>query len=386
MDSLMTYRKTNLKLYYMNRFNFIPFIFLVFLCLCSCNQETKENAEATATVKELPPDKQAEVTIAPLVYTDFEHELVSNGKISARTVAEVRFQTSEVIAGVFVRNGDRVHRGDRLAALDTLRLHNKLSQAKDVLERSRLEMQDVLIGQGFRLDNPDAVPEEVMQLARIKSGFNTARTNWDMATYDLERATLTAPIGGVVANLFAKPHTLSSSSDVFCHIIDTRSLEVSFTVLENELGLIRNGDRVTVSPFSLPEVSVEGKVSEINPWVDKNGMVQIKASVAYHPRLVEGMNARVSIFQLLGKQWVVPKSAVVLRTGRQVLFTLENGKAIWHYVQTGLENAGNYTITGETLKERDQVIVSGNINLAHESPVTVIADVKEPGQTEETEQ
>ena len=80
MDSLMTYRKTNLKLYYMNRFNFIPFIFLVFLCLCSCNQETKENAEATATVKELPPDKQAEVTIAPLVYTDFEHELVSNGK------------------------------------------------------------------------------------------------------------------------------------------------------------------------------------------------------------------------------------------------------------------------------------------------------------------
>jgi len=94
----------------------------------------------------------------------------------------------------------------------------------------------------------------------------------------------------------------------------------------------------------------------------------------------------VSIFQLLGKQWVVPKSAVVLRTGRQVLFTLENGKAIWHYVQTGLENAGNYTITGETLKEGDQVIVSGNINLAHESPVTVIADVKEPGQTEETEQ
>lgn len=367
-----------------NRFNYIPFIFLVVFCLCSCNQEKKENAEAT--VRELSPDKQIEVTVAPLVYADFEHELVSNGKISARTVAEVRFQTSEVIAGVFVRNGDRVAKGDRLAVLDTFRLQNKLSQAKDVLERSRLEMQDVLIGQGFRLDNPDAVPEEVMRLAQIKSGFNTAQTNWSMVTYDLERATLTAPVDGVVANLFAKPHTLSSSSEVFCHIIDTRSLEVSFTVLENELGLIRNGDRVTVSPFSLPGVSVEGQVSEINPWVDKNGMVQVKASVAYHPRLVEGMNARVNIFRSAGKQWVVPKSAVVLRTGKQVVFTLADGKAIWHYVQTGLENAGNYTITGETLKEGDRVIVSGNINLAHESPVTVIADTEEPEEPEGPEQ
>jgi len=84
------------------------------------------------------------------------------------------------------------------------------------------------------------------------------------------------------------------------------------------------------------------------------------------------MNVRVSIFRSLGKQWVVPKSAVVLRTGKEVVFTLEDGKAIWNYVQTGLENANSYTITSETLKEGDEVIISGNINLAHESSVVTI--------------
>ena len=135
---------------------------------------------------------------------------------------------------------------------------------------------------------------------------------------------------------------------------------------------IRTGDKVSVTPFSMPDVSVQGRVTEINPWVNENGMVNIKASISYHNRLVEGMNVRVSAFRTAGKQWVVPKSAVVLRTGKQVVFTIVDGRAIWNYVDTGLENATQYTITGETLKDGDQIITTGNINLAHESPIKVI--------------
>ena len=346
----------------------IPILFFAFCTGCKTDNKTAEESR----IQELLPDRPAEVTVMKLETKDFEHELVSNGKVSARSVAEVKFQTTEVISEVFVRNGDRVKKGQRLAALDTRSLDNRLNQTKDALDRSRLELQDVLIGQGFKLDGLAEVPEEITELARVKSGYNSAHTQHMMAEYDREQATLISPIDGVVANLFAKPNTLSSPSEVFCHIIDTRTLEVEFTVLENELGLIKVGDRVTVSPFSMPDVTVEGRVAEINPWVNENGMVHVKSSVNYNPRLVEGMNARVSIFRLAGNQWVVPKSSVVLRTGRQVIFTLEEGKAIWNYVETGLENATDYTVTSESLKEGDLLIISGNINLAHESPVIVI--------------
>ncbi len=342
------------------------------LIFTSCKADKKKKPDET--VQQLLPDAPAEVTAIRLRTVDFEHELVSNGKISARTVAELKFQTSETIAQIFVKNGSRVSQGQRIAVLDTYSINNRLEQAKDALDRSRLEMQDVLIGQGYKLDSLDAVPAEVMELARVKSGFNSAQTQFNMAKYDLQRATLTAPIGGVIANLFAKPHTISSPGEVFCNIIDTRSLEVQFTVLENELGFIHIGDNMKIVPFSMPELEVTGRVSEINPWVNENGMVQIKAAVNYHARLVEGMNVRVSTFRSAGKQWVVPKTAVVLRTGKQVVFTVVDGKAIWNYVQTGLENATEYTITSETLKEGDQIIISGNINLAHESPVKVVED------------
>jgi RND family efflux transporter MFP subunit len=215
-----------------------------------------------------------------------------------------------------------------------------------------------------------------MQLARIRSGFNTAQINYNAARHELERATLTAPISGVVANLFTNPLSLSRAGEVFLNIIDTQNLEVSFTVLEGELGYIEVGNNVRITPFAIPDLSVEGRISEINPWIDQNGMVQVKASVAHHPRLVKGMNVRVSAFRSAGEQWVVPKSAVVLRTGRQVVFTAdidpiaERSRSIWHYVETGLENATQFTITSSTLREGDQIIVSGNINLAHESPIT----------------
>lgn len=351
------------------------FILIVILALNSaCNTHKKDSTEGS--VQELLPDKPAEVTTMTLVEVDFEHELVSNGKISSQNVAELKFLTSEVISAIYVKNGDHVDKGQKIAILDTYSLTNAVNQAKDALDRSKLEYQDVLIGQGYRLDNPEAVPEDVEELAKVKSGFNTAQTNYDMAIYNLEQATLTAPISGVIANMFSKPNTLSSPSNIFCNIIDTRSQEVTFTVLENELGMIRKGDKIKITPFSMTDVTMDGRVSEINPWVDKNGMVQVKATVGYHPRMIEGMNVRVSIFRSLGKQWVVPKSAVVLRTGKQVVFTLQEGKAIWNYVQTGLENATSYTITGETLKEGISIVTSGNINLAHESPVVVIGDAK----------
>ena len=134
---------------------------------------------------------------------------------------------------------------------------------------------------------------------------------------------------------------------------------------------------IQVTPFALNDTKAEGRITEINPLVDENGMVQVKAAVTDKGKLFEGMNVRVSIHRSLGKQLVVPKSAVVLRSGKQVVFKLDSTrtKASWVYVHTGLENADSYTITsseGDGLKEDDFVITSGNINLAHEAPVTII--------------
>ncbi len=349
------------------------FLLGLLLFIIACSSEKSKDNQMEETVETVLPDISNEVTVMPLHSTEFSHELISNGKLSARKFVDLRFETVETIATIYVKNGDRVVKGQKLAELAAFRLNNKTAQAKDALEKAKLELQDVLIGQGFAIEDSARVPTGTMQLVRTKSGYDQALTQYELALYEEQHAILTAPFDGIVANLFSKQFNTSSTSDIFCTIIDPRSLEASFTVLESELPLIKTGDKVTVSPFAMPDIKTEGRISEINPQVNANGMVQVKATVTNTSKLFEGMNVRVSIQRSVGKQLVVPKEALVLRSGRQVIFTLVDGKAYWNYVQTGLENAGQYTVT-EGLKEGDIVIISGNINLAHEATVSVVIE------------
>ncbi|MDE5709796.1 efflux RND transporter periplasmic adaptor subunit [Bacteroides sp.] len=336
---------------------------------CSDAGKDKEAEEGVATVL---PSENNEVTVTVLKRGVFEHELVSNGKVTAGAMADLRFETAGVVAQIYVKNGDFVRKGQKLAELDKFRLKNKTAQAKDALEKAELELQDVLIGQGYPVGDVSKVPADIMRLARVKSGYDQSRSQYELAEYEEEHATLVAPFDGVVANLFSKPFNEASTSEAFCTVVGTQGMEVDFTVLESELPLIKNGDRVIVTPYSDAGAKQEGRITQINPLVDEKGMVKVKAAVGGKGKLFSGMNVRVNVHRSLEGQLVIPKSAVVLRSGKQVVFTLKDGKAQWNYVQTGLENADSYSMADDALKEGDTVIVTGNVNLAHEAPVKTI--------------
>ena len=317
------------------------------------------------------PEATNEVRAMLLEYTDFEHELISNGTVSAVRKADLRFETSGAIAAIYVSNGDKVAQGQKIAELEKFRLENSLAQARDNLERARMELYDVLILQGYPPGDTANVPPKAMQTARIRSNFDQYQNQYRLAAYLLEKAALYAPFDGVVANLTAKEFNLTDNSVAFCNVIDMRRPEAVFMALESELQVLAKGDKVTVYPFSTSDYFCDGRISEINPSVDRSGMVRVKAMLDNaENRLYDGMNVRIHIRRTLGRSLVIPKSALVVRNNKKVVFTLKNRKAHWVYVQTGMENSRGYIVT-EGLAAGDSVIYEGNINLAHESPVVV---------------
>lgn len=338
---------------------------LSFLCACSPEKESAPVIlkKSTASIQD--------VGTVTLSESRFQHELISNGKVATKNIAETRFSSSADISKIYVHNGLRVKKGEPLAILDNYLLKQMHVQAKNALDRAQLDYQDVLIGQGYKINQIASVPPEIQQLARIKSGLNNAQVQWEIADHNLRNATLLSPINGVVANLTAKANTLSNPSAVFCNIIDQNSLEIVFNILESELSLIKVDDKIKVEPYALNSRSIAGRISEVNPWINEKGMIQVKGVVDGESGLLEGMNVRVHIFRALDHLWVVPKQAVVMRTGKQVVFTADKGKANWHCVKTGLENSTQYSITSETLKGGDLVIIEGNAGLSHGAPIKV---------------
>ena len=119
--------------------------------------------------------------------------------------------------------------------------------------------------------------------------------------------------------------------------------------------------------------SITGTITEINPTVEASGMIKVRAAFKNSTGLIEGMNVKILIRKPETNRLVVPKEALVMRQGRDVIFIRQDSLAIWRYVTIEFENSTSLSII-DGLEAGDEVIVKGNINLSHETVVK--ADVR----------
>ncbi len=343
------------------------FIILCLALLVSCQSEDSKEEQANKMPTETARNP---VDTMLLNRSAFEKELISNGKLEAFRQARLRFRVSEVLEKVYVKNGDKVQKGQVLASLNNDNLESALEKARLQLEKANIEFQDLLIGQGYDPKDTSRVPDQFLRIARVKSGLAEAQIELERALKDYENRKLYAPFTGVVANIEKNAYDPVGSNEDFCRLINDAQFQVRFSVMESELDEIAPGKELTVYPLS--GGSYRGTIREINPVVDENGLVTVRGLVSNSDgKLMEGMNVNLHIRNKIPDQLVIPKSALVLRQNRQVVFTLEQDSvAIWNYVQSSHENSSSYAIS-EGLKEGDRVITRGNINLAHESIVYV---------------
>ena len=309
------------------------------------------------------------VEVACAKMQPFYHEIVSNGKISADRYADVYWNVEGTIAKINVLNGKQVSKNEVLATLDAAKLKNSFESATASLEQSRLSMQDVIIGQGYNPQS-DSVPESVQKLAQVKSGFLQSQANYNSAKYDYESSALKAPIAGVVANLTDRENNPANRGKPFCRIIDQNSLCVEFSILESEISLVKIGEKVEITVFSIPDKTWAGQITEINPFVENSGMIKVKAKILQCAGLYEGMNISLKIRKDIGNMLAVPKTSVVFRSGKAVVFTSKDGYAHWNYVETSVENSEMIAIKSG-IREGDSVIYSGNTFLADRTVINV---------------
>ena len=81
----------------------VPVFYLTGLMLIvSCNKKEKES-DLESGVSTVLPEATNEVSVIRLEYTDFCHELIANGVVSAQHKVDLRFQTLENVAHSSVR-------------------------------------------------------------------------------------------------------------------------------------------------------------------------------------------------------------------------------------------------------------------------------------------
>lgn len=361
----------------MNRTAFGLSVAIILLTVISCgnNSGSKESGPDGAAKLQYAPEENR-VEVMELKKVPFRKQLISNGRLHAISRAELSFRTNGVVSEVNYGEGTRVAKGAVISAIESESQRLAYESSKIALAKAEYDLYDLLAGLGYDAKDTLSVSKEVLSMAKMRSGYDVAINSLQKSRLDLEGCKVVAPFAGKVTNLKAQKYS-QTPSDPACVIIDDSRMEVEFSVLESEYSFLAKGLDVKIIPYADMTISVSGKIKSINPSVDDKGKIKVTAEVRNDGRLIDGMNVKVVVEKEITDQLVVPKSAVVIRDNLEVLFTYKDGRAQWTYVYVVMSNSENHSVIaneerGAILNEGDQIIISGNLNLADGSSVTVL--------------
>lgn len=342
--------------------------------LASCTASTADTIKEV-NIQAPSTERVTIVTTAPAKLQDFEYLIRTNGKIRSLHELTISSESSGRLMLCHATPGNSQSAGSVIAQLETTPIRHRLERAMLAEFNCEKEYESQLLGyENLLREKTKEESEDIRRKLMISSGLSLARQEIKEANYELEKATIKAPFDGVFANVKIREGDFIKSGQEMFMIYDPSRLLLEIKVLEADISLIRKGMSAEIASISTPGTHYKASVFEVNPYVDADGMVSIKLLVSPEISgkknlfLFPGMNCVAKLIIPVEKSIVIPKEAVVMRNSKPVVFTLEQGLAKWNYVKPGRENEKEIEIK-EGLTVNQKVILSNNIQLAHDAPV-----------------
>lgn len=356
-------------------------------------------------------ERSVNVSVTLAENTSLVVPVIAEGVVRARHTAEIKFELAGRISKVLVQEGQRVRRGQALASLDdreyvvaseearanTLDALGKLAVEENNLgepeqeralreklaELEAMERRGEISRDERRAREMDLGIEAVREgafrreLLEVRSGLAASRAAEQRAELNLERTVLRAPFAGVVSGLTLNSGERVQVGATLCTVIDDVEVEADLGVLESDLKALEAGRPALVYIPALDR-TVPATVDVISPSIDPESrtcqvLVRLRSEDG---KIKPGMFVRTSIAgEVHRDKLVVPRSAILTRDGRPLLFRVEDDRAKWVYVELGLRNDHAVEIAsvvqGGPVEAGTPIIVDNHLTLTHDAKVKV---------------
>lgn len=338
----------------------------------------------------------------------------ATGKIQPRTQVRMSADVSAKITRLAVVEGQWVEEGQFLVELDRERYIASVesaeasvrsAQANATLVRQNMERSEreyirsrELMGQNLESQAVYEEKEAAYQVEVSRHEFSTnqveqAEAVLKQARDDLSKTTIYAPMSGTISDLNKEVGEIAIGSqfqeDVILIIADLSEMEAQVNVDENDIVSIAIDQAAEIEVDALLDQVLDGVVYEIASSANVAGAgsseqkteFEIKISITDPPETLRpGMTASADVFTKTNESALsVPIQSVAVRTVDQlmmegedredaaerytadregfveVVFCIEDGKAIAKQVETGIQS-DDYIEILEGLEEGDEVV------------------------------
>jgi Cu(I)/Ag(I) efflux system membrane fusion protein/cobalt-zinc-cadmium efflux system membrane fusion protein len=221
--------------------------------------------------------------------------------------------------------------------------------------------------------------------ASLSSAAEQRLEQWEVPQSELQKLkdtgkpisdlTINSPVSGYITEYNALPNMYVEPSTKLYTVADLSRVWVYAQVFQDDVGRIRPGDTAQITVDSYPGRIFTGQIEEILPQVDMaTRTVRVRIEMA-NPglKLKPGMFVNVDVKAALGRQLIVPASAVFQTGTRQLVFLNHGNGSLEPKEITVGPRVGDDFIVLKGLGAHQSIVTSANFLVDSESQLQAAA-------------
>lgn len=320
---------------------------------------------------EIPDTEIIPVKLTALKTTSSEENMYVSGQFTTDDETYLSFLSGGVIRGMFVREGDRVHKGQLLATLDLTMVNATLSQAKLGLEKSRRDLE-----RARNLQKDGFVTLE--QLQNAQTAYDIAKEQLESAEFNLKYSEIRAISDGFILQKMANEGQLvSSGTPVFqTNGAGSKAFRLKVGVSDRQWSRIRVGDPAEVSSDVFGDKRIQAVVSRKAESVDPYSgtfTVELELKEKLPQGLASGVFGKAVIHvSKPSENWRIPYEALLDGNSDEGYVFVSNDRKTVKKVAVQVENLEqNEVVVSRGLNGYKYVVVSGEPYLNEQATIAV---------------
>jgi HlyD family secretion protein len=369
-----------------------------------------------------------EVSVMELGRKDLTSQVVADGVLKPETEVKLSSNNTTYITDIAVKEGDFVRKGDFLMSLDDRQQKAATTASKASVEAAKVNLNNAEIKRNRQeeLYKKGLISDQEMEntnssYASALSSFNNAEARYIQDEDALSKLRLIAPQDGTITFIDGEVGDLAQGGmfnpSVLLKLSDLSKMEVYVNVNENDIADISINDTAIIEVDAYQDQKFKGVVKEVAyaATTSSGGSQQQVTNFEVKIQMLEvvdgmrpGMSATVEIIteernQVLAipiqslttprkpknsekkasfsvnvdageKEWGNRSKSMSGKTGRTVVFVINDGVAEQRFVETGIVGERDYEVTSG-LEEGEKVVTGGFVAISRElydgAPVTI---------------
>lgn len=340
----------------------IAIIFVVIVLRLCSNKKVIDKTKETATTS-----PKISVNAYKVVRQNISDELQLLGTIIPNKTAVVISEIQGKIVDLPIEKGDVKDKGALLAQVESKEQAAAVSKSALALEKAKKDVERYT-----KLFNGNAVTKQ--QLEEAKIALKTADFNLQQDKKKLSNASIRAPFNGMITERFVEPGASVLAGNQIARIVDVSSLKIDLSVSEKDAYKLKLNDKVKITTNIYPDTVFIGIISFISPTGDDahNYNVEIRFQNPKVNPLKAGTFVSVGFGILTqGNPLVIPRESLVGSIDDPQVYIINKDTARLQSIEIGQSFPEKVEVT-KGLKEGDQIVKTGLINLKDKTPVQII--------------